>query len=219
MEMNDFFDFSSLTDLFEMYRTYVMTALVLVVGGLAVGSYLYFSSINYERASQQALSELLLEYNRSYHSPDLWNDVEVGARTAYKQYGKSAMAPYFLFIQAEALYQQKKTAEALNNIRTALSNISTSSPLFYLYKSKQASILLEQDNEVEKNQGLAELQELARNEKNPQQDKALYDLAHYYDKIGSYQQAEEARGQLLALKPQFKEIQSPWIALTEQQMA
>ncbi|MEX0940597.1 MAG: hypothetical protein WDZ41_04520 [Candidatus Babeliales bacterium] len=216
MEIQKLMSFDVLYKKFDEYRTYVLTALVIIGGLIGAGIYLYFSNIKYEESAQQALSEMLIEYNRAYESPELWSDVEIGARTGYRQYGRSSLAPYFLVLQADASLYQHKDNEALVLMNTAIQKMPGQSPLYYLYNIKFARMQLA--HEKTKDEGLSLLESLAKNIKNPQQDQAKYYLAKYYDEHEQLQKAQELWQELVKSKSEQKDVISPWILLAERQI-
>lgn len=210
--LNEFIEY------FEKFRTYIISIAVITVGMLGIGTYWYLSHVKYEQAAQQALSEVLAEYNRAYESPELWQDVEVGAKTGYRQYGRSSLAPFFLGLQSDALLQQDKQDEALALMNDMTAKLSHRSPFYYLYQIKLARIKLHSDQEDTQKEGLQQLTSLAQDQKNPQQDEALYYLGLHYDAQDQQDKAQEIWQQLKQLQEQYKEkdVVSPWALLAEQ---
>jgi len=204
-----------LMHLFERYRTYLIITVSTLLGAIGLMVYVYISNTQYNYASQQALSELLLEYDRAHASAELWNEVEIGAKTAYRQYGKASVAPYFLMMQAEALYQQHKQHDALALMEQSLASIAQTSSLYYMFALKLAQMQLAQEETAVHEKGLQALISLAHDEKNQQRDSALYQLAEYYHMHNEQEKAEKIRKELLALKPLYKDVMSPWISLME----
>lgn len=205
---------------FVIYRKYKRVfSFVGLVLAMALGLTVYwlYSSKLYEQRSQQALSDLLVDFNKAYASPELWNDVEVGSRTAAKQFSQSKLLPYFLVLQSEALLQQEKTEQALEFFEQALRAISSKMPYYFLYKIKYARIKLNQGSEVLRKQGLQELQALASDAKNIFQDQALYYLAHYYQSENDTQKAQETYETLQKLYKESDRMASPWALLAQQE--
>jgi hypothetical protein len=205
--------------IFNTYKNYIVASIIFSGSVVAIGIYLYFSGIAYEQSAQQALADILSDFNRAGTSEELWNDVEIGSKTAYKQFERSSIAPYFLVLQAEALLQEKQDQQALAVMGAAISKLPEASPFYYIYKIKYASMQLQQQDEVVKQQGLEQLKALAENKKNTQQDQALYYLASYYNTHEQQAQAQDIFKQLLALKADYKEVMSPWILLAQEQIA
>ncbi len=206
---------NELIEYFNKYRTSIISIGAITVAAFGVGIYLYFSQIKQEESAQQALSEVLAEYNRAFESPELWQDVEIGTKTGHRQYPRSALAPFFLGLQSEALLQQNKQDEALALMKDMTAKLSKSSPLYYLYQIKLARITLHNDDKAIQKEGLEQLVQLAQNQKNPQQDEALYYLGLYYDSQDQKDKAQEVRQQLKQLQEQYKEkeVVSPWALL------
>jgi len=210
---------NQLIDQFDKYRTYVISIAVVAAATVGIGVYLYYSQINYEQAAQQALSEVMAEYSRAYEAPDLWQDVEIGAKTGYRQYTKSSLAPFFLNLQADALLQQDKADEALALMNDMVAKLSKSSPLYYVYSIKRARMNLNSEQEAAQKDGLEQLKALAENESNPQQDEALYYLGMHYQENNQQDQAQAVWQQLKQIQQSYKEkdVVSPWALLAEQQ--
>jgi tetratricopeptide (TPR) repeat protein len=205
-------------DIFDKYRNYIISIGVVIAATVGIGVYLYYSHINYEQAAQQALSEVLAEYNHAYESPDLWQDVEIGAKTGYRQYARSSLAVFFLNLQADALLQQDKNEEALILMNEMVSKLPQHSPFYYIYHIKLARMQLYSDQENMQKEGLEKLQILAKDENNPQRDEALYYLGQYYDENNQKEKMQEIWQQLKQIQRVYKEkdIISPWAMLAEQ---
>ncbi len=210
---------NELIEYFNKYRTSIVSIGAITLAAFGVGIYLYFAQIKHEESAQQALSEILAEYNRAFESPELWQDVEVGAKTGYRQYARSSLAPFFFGLQSEALLQQNKQDEALALMKDMVAKLSKSSPFYYLYQIKLGRIKLHNDEEAIQAEGLQQLIQLAQDQKNPQQDEALYYLGMHYNSQGQTDKAQEVWQQLKQLQEQFKEkdVVSPWALLAEQQ--
>lgn len=200
------------------YRTYFLAGLLAVAGVVGFGTYWYFYTIKYEESAQQAFSEVLHDYDRAYATPELWSDVEIGAKTGYRQYARSALAPFFLAMQSEALLQQQKGQEALAVMKMMLDKLSSRSRFYSLYKIKEARIKIDSDSAGIKEDGVRQLTSLANDEENRYQDEALYYLGMYYQTQGQKDKAQDVWQQLSAIKHDDKQGLSPWFLLAEQQL-
>lgn len=202
--------FQNIMVFYNQYKKVVIAAVLLIA--VTIGSLVYYqySKEHYEKMAQQALAEILSEYTRAHAMPDLWNDVEVGARTGYRQYVRSILAPYFLMLQADALANQEKLDEALSLMAIMFDNISKKSPFYYLYALKQARMQLSHSDATIQQKGLDMLKQLAANTDNTQQDQALFYLAQYYEQQNDKEQARKTWQELAALADTFKDVRSPW---------
>lgn len=209
------------------YRTYFLAGLLAITVAVGAGIYWYFYTIKYEESAQQAFSEVLHDYNQAYATPELWSEVEIGAKTGYRQYTRSALGPFFLAMQSEALLQQQKEQEALALMKMMLKKLSSRSSFYSLYKIKEARMKMDSDSEVVRQEGVRQLTSLANDEKNRYQDEALYYLGMYYQTQGQKDKAQDVLRQLSAIpssplassdKQDDKHGQSPWFLLAEQQL-
>lgn len=145
----------------------VVLGLVLVSAGFA-GYHWY--SLHRTQQAHTIFAQCMQEFERALSSDDasLWTDVERAFATGYKSYPRTAIAPYFLAFQAEALIHQDKQEEARVLFADAVKKISKSSPLYYLYATKLA--LMNMDTQL--------LTKLADDHKNSYRDMALYYLGY-----------------------------------------
>lgn len=219
MEISKYLSVNELIDITQKHRTKILSGII--VGALAIGGFVYwqYMRLNLEKRAAQALSELLSEYNHAYENNELWQDIEVGARTGFRQYSGSSMAPYFLGLQVDSLIQQDKFDEALLLMGTMMKKLSTSSPLYYSYLIKFARMKLESSDVVNQDEGLKELTKLANDVTNPEQAQAQYYLGLYYNNNNQEEKAQEIWKMLHAMQEGKKEERSPWTVLAEQHLA
>lgn len=200
----------------ELIETYTKEFIIAgcAVGLSAVGMYWYHDyGIRKQEQAQIALSQTIAElYNQK--NDQAAQDAALAAKTAYRTYNSTSLAPYFLMLEAEAQLQQNNIKEALILLQDALKGMGTKSPFYSLFKIKQARIQLDSDDLSLQTQGFNELKALAEDAANKQRDEALYYLGEYYASHGDALKAHEAWQKLIN---EFAAIQdstiSPWAAL------
>ncbi len=217
MEMQNLLSIKEATNIVNTYRTQIFTGIAIVAIAISGLIYWQFSRVQQEQNALQALSEILVEYNRAYENNELWQDVEVGARTGYRQYARSTLAPFFLGLQAEALMQQDKLNDAIITMDTMIKQLSTRSPFYDSYRIKSARMKLSSEDKVKQEEGLQELVKLAENQKKSQQQQAQYYLGLYYQ---DHDQIEKAHGlwKSLGSKEEKPDMRSVWAMMAEQQI-
>jgi len=196
------------------YVQMIMLAILLAVvsGGMYVG-YTFYNSYRNQQA-QQELSVCIEEYLRAVSGAgELWPTVEMNCQLGYEHNSSSDLAPYFVSLQVQALLHQNKQEDVPALLDTMMRKLSSSSPLYHLYKTQKALIELDLGTE----NGLVSLQALAEDQKNTNRDIALYYLGLYY---WSHDQVEQAQKPWKELVEQF--AASPWsqsVAIKLQQVA
>lgn len=217
MEIQNIVSIKGITQLVNTYRTQLVTGIILIT--LALGGFIYwqYSRIQYEQNALQALSEILVEYNKAYENSELWQDIEVGARTGYRQYARSTLGPFFLGLQVESLLQQDKLDDAITLMGTMMKKVSPHLPFYYLNAIKLARMKLSSENEEQQAEGLNELKNLAENQKNTQKEQARYYLGLYYHSHDQTDKAKEQWQSLRTLEDQTGK-RSVWALMAEQQI-
>lgn len=218
MNIEKNFSYDKFLTFINEYKTYIVGGLSVIALAVGISVYWYYSNLIYERSAQQALSEILTDYNRAHGMPELWQEIEVGARTGYRQYARSYVAPYFLSLQAEALLQQNNNKESLAVMQVMFEQMSEKSPLYDEYKIKQARIKMASSEADVAQDGLRILTALAHNKKNTQQLEALYYLGSYYESQGLTEKARDIWQQLVEFKKETQEVVSPWIIRAQQKL-
>jgi tetratricopeptide (TPR) repeat protein len=216
MEFSQQFSFDALIDLFERYKTVLIITGVVVGLSIGGGVYWYMARTKQQELAQATLSEVLNETIRAQQNAELWPEIEVAARTGYQQYSSTSLAPYFLAVQADALIQQNKNSEALVLMNESLSKLSQSSPLYFLYATKQARVMLDSEDEQVKTQGLEQLISLSKNNNNLQKDETLYYLGSHYLNNGENAKAINAFNEIIELTKNQTDYPSPWTRLAQE---
>lgn len=99
-----------------------------------------------------------------------------------QKYSKSKLIPFFYLYKADTLIQKGDFPGAVGALDSAIDKVEKDSSFYYLFLTKKA--LLESDNDLSKEQGLKELNELAVNNNNPFAPMASYYLGLYYYQLG-----------------------------------
>ena len=191
-----------------------------VIAVALMGGWYYVNvyQVQEDARAHATLSEVLTEVTRATSKPEVWQDVEIAARTGYRQHKGSSLAPYFVAIEADALLQQGNTQEGISKLSEAINSLSKDAPLAHLYQLKLARLHLA--NTDTQSQGLATLQKLAQTEDSLVHDEALYQLGVYY---AQQQESEQARATLQKLVDTYKDAdeqlgQSVWVSLAQDQL-
>jgi hypothetical protein len=126
------------------------------------------------------------------------------------------MAPYFLVMQADAMLGGNKKElkkQAMLLFDQARSLLPKTSPLSYLYATKQALVSIDtyegNSDNADESWGVDQLKKLAIDAKNPQRDVALYYLGLYYSSKNQADQATATWKELVALH-EGQKTASPW---------
>jgi hypothetical protein len=180
-----------------------------VLGGSAL-LYRWYRS-GQERAAYKQFAECAQKYARNAQAANAeWDEAVACFKSGSQAYGSTNMGAYFLGLEAQALIEQGKKDEALVVMDTMMKNISTSSPLYMLYKTKRALLRLDMEDEMLKASGLEELTNLAYNNSNIYNDVALYYLGYYYWVTGNNGEAKKSWQTLVDSKQDELAAPSPW---------
>ncbi len=216
MEFSQQFSFDALMSLIERYKTVLLVSgivLGVVIGG---GVYWHLARTKQQELAQATLSEVLNETIRAQQNIELWPEIEVAARTGYQQYSSTSLAPYFLAVQADALIEQNKNSEALALMSESLAQLSQTSPLYFIYATKQARVMLDSEDEKIKAEGLEQLISLSKNNNNLQKDETLYYLGSYYMNGGEKEKAVVAFNEIIEITKNQTDYPSPWMRLAQE---
>ncbi len=216
MEFSQQFSFDAIMTFIERYKTVLLIAGVVVGVAIGGGVYWHLSRTKHQELAQATLSEVLNETIRAQQNAELWPEIEVAARTGYQQYSSTSLAPYFLAVQADALIQQNKHADALSLMREALNSLSERSPLYFLYATKQARIMLDSEDENTQTQGLEKLISISKNNNNLQKDETLYYLGSYYMNRADNEKALKAFNEIVEMTKNQTDYPSPWTRLAQE---
>lgn len=194
----------------------VAGALVLVAGVWGYRSYTHTK----ESAAQVAFAENMTLYREAMQGEaDIWPQVEQKSSTDYEHYKRSSVAPYFLMIKADSLAKQAKGAQAIEVINAVVASLPKESPVLPLYKTKQALMKIDMQDEASQAQGLDELRKLALDKDNRNNDVAQYYLGLYHWTRNELTEALDIWKNLVASQASEKLAASPWASLAQEKLA
>lgn len=155
------------------------SAAVLGVAALAGAYYWYGKSLN-ERA-QKAFMESMTEFEQALTQQEgiSWSDVERTLEVGSREFSGSSFGPYFKVFQADAVERQNKHEDAVALVKDAVAKMAPKNPLYDLYRTKLALMLMDSKEAALHNEGAALLKTLAETTTNNYRDMALYYLGLY----------------------------------------
>jgi tetratricopeptide (TPR) repeat protein len=197
-------------------RVLQIGSLILLAGaGIGAGWYgMQWYVARKGTAAQQLMSDCMDEYRKAQVSKDsLWGEVELASTLAHTQAAGSALEPYFVIMQAQAYGAQGHTAKALEHMERALAELPVDSVYRSYFTVTQALIKLYAADYAQ--EGLAQLQQLAADERNWFADIAAYHVGEWYWMHDKLPEAKQAWQQLV---DQQALADSPWVALAKQKL-
>lgn len=174
---------------YDKYLPYLFGTLLLIGASILGwwGYRLYLDKI--EQSAFRDLSESIEAFDKFMTSVDKQSvggdkleDLERAFIVGAQKYSKSKLIPFFHLYKADILIQKGDFSGALGALDNAIDKVEKDSPFYYLFLTKKA--LLQSDNDLSKEQGLKELNELAVNKNNPFAPMAAYYLGLYYYQLG-----------------------------------
>lgn len=177
------------------YFNYVLLGSLIILFGLGGWKGLEWYQVNREQKAQLAFSDALDEFQTSLYYviakpnekgkiEDHLKDAALAFSIVLDQHSGSSLAPYAKAFLSEIHVLKKEFNEALELLRDAAKKVGKSSPLYYLYQTKIALLLITVGQEAE---GVAELEALAQDSSNKQSDDAAYFLGEYYWSRGNHE--------------------------------
>jgi len=208
--------FHTITFLLNGIDNYIWIILFVVIALGGAGKWYRMRMTNQEQLAQRVYTEALDEFQRGLAGYDAaWPNIVRLVDVAYERHASSTVAPYLLALKADALVREDKQDEAINTMSTALEKIPTTSPLYFLYKTKQALMMLDSKQEQIKQNGINVLRKLAQNNDNTNNDMARFYLGSYYIAIGDKKTGEPLLVSLMESQ-EGQESKSPWVEKAEQ---
>ena len=157
-----------------------LLALFLLGSGATYTGYLWYMSYKNQEA-QRMLASCLDDYrNVIVGGGTSWASVQMNAKVGYEKHKGTALVPYFLALQAEAMIYQDNIIELSPILETLNKELVKGSDLYYVYKLKCALMMIDSKDENLINQGIALLEALAIDKDNINRDSALYYKGQYY---------------------------------------
>ncbi|MBI2774962.1 hypothetical protein HYX58_03065 [Candidatus Dependentiae bacterium] len=201
----------------ERYKNYLMAAGIALAIIIAGSFYWYTSYTRKQELAVATLSDIFHDAARAQQNAELWAEVEMAARTGYKQFSATNCAPYFLALQAESLLHMGKRDESLAMMEEVIKGLNSRSPLYYVYAIKQARMMLDTQDEKIQQDGFAKLELIAQAKDNKQADEALYYIGQHYVALGNSAAAKAAFEKVFEItKNQASDYPSPWVKLAQE---
>ncbi|MFC1842148.1 hypothetical protein ACFLYU_00640 [Candidatus Dependentiae bacterium] len=213
----------------ERNASYLKNVLIaaLIVGIAAAGFYGYkFYMHSKESSAQKVFSECMNEFDNAREGTGSWSNVEEAFDLGYKQNSGSSLAPYFLALKAESLYEQGKTKESMDVLSSALNKMSQKDDFYGMYKAKLGLAKMDSKDVAVHKEGFDILKSLSENV-NSGQSTALYYLGlHFWDKndmqkakgywnklVSSFEQEQKKASSKLPLK------ETPYVKMAQEKLA
>lgn len=196
--------------------------ILLVLLAIVVGGWFGYRSyrIGQVQVAQKQLSSCLAEYEKVKSASNVaesqWQTIDKMCSVGYEKYKHTAVGPFFLGVQADALLVQGKTQEAVVLLDKLVSSLPTQSPLYYPYQTKKILVALDQEENVMQSPAFEELKKLAYDKDNNDADYALYYVGEYYWHDKNIDLAKQVWQDLdTRFKAETKNGQSPWALLAQ----
>lgn len=185
----------------------------IVIGLIVLGS--FFSYRWYQqyrnRAAQYDFGILLDAYTKEQENENAdFVVIAQKAQVGLQKHKRSALAPLFVTLQADALLSAKQKEEALR-VMTDYEPKLSHSLLAPLFLTKCAVMKMDSADEGERQKGIAQLQRLAHDMHNAFRDDALYHLFMYYWVHSDVQQARLIGQMFVDAYGQDMQAPSPWL--------
>jgi predicted negative regulator of RcsB-dependent stress response len=197
-------------------RYALIAAGVFILGVAGYYGYRWHQKKTMQQAHRQ-FSESIEEYKKALHKPSLWNEVEDVFGLGRDNNKGSALEPFFMWHQAQALIAQEKYTQAVALMHDALALTPADSALLPLMRISYSLVRIDAGQASE---GIADLEKLAHDLHNPYRDIALFYAGEYYNTHGDSGRAHALWHELLEAFPPVQgkgfnrsRDASPWSAL------
>lgn len=211
------FDAISFAHIKKMVEKYYKEILIAAgcCGAVGVGIYFFMQrDVQMQERAQLAFAQTITETVHAQKDATLWPNVELAAKTGYRDYKSSSLAPYFLIVESQSLLFQGNDKQSLELMENGSKDISKSSPFYYIFKIKGARMKLDNNDSAVQKMGFTELKALAHDTANKQRDEALYYLGSYYNDQNDTMRAQEAWKDLITAYQETSDgAMSPWATL------
>ncbi len=204
----------------DKYTQAFLGALLLVL--LAVGGWKakQWYVERQEGAAQIVFSEALDEYDRAFHlmqkgtvEKQQWDDAAFGFKTVEDKQRGTVYATYAQAFQADVQAREGKFDQAIETLDQAVAKMGKTSPGYYLFKTKGALLKIDAGKT---DQGVQELQQLADDQDNPNNDTAAFFLGYYYWSKDKFSLAQKAWAPFEKTKqPADAQKASPWAQIAQ----
>lgn len=211
----------------------ILLSMTLIVGGTY--GYLYYKKSREENAYRALVTALeyfdapIKKADASTIEEDLsflnkkefktedekWNKVESIFDTEYQAHRGSGLAPLFLVYRSQALAHLKKLSQAIDVLRSAVSQMKNNQVRDY-FNVKLALMLL--DSPQKEEEGLEMLKQVSQKESNVVHDMSLYHLGEYYWHKRNFNEARNYWNQLLLKYSEDTKTASPWVSVAKNKL-
>ncbi len=166
--------------------------IVIGLGVAAAGIYGYrWYQAGKERAAYKEFVESVEAYEHITTLADVEKELQDSERAFHvgaEAHRSSALYPFFLAFEADALIRLGNIAQAAALLDTAVNHMDKQHPLYYLYALKAALVKIDTQDATLEKEGRASLDSLASMEANP-----LQDMARYYAGLDADTKGDRAR--------------------------
>lgn len=156
----------------------LVIAVIVASATIVAGWWAYsFYTVKKTEKAHQVFVDCFAEFEKNMSAQKgqaRWDDVARAFDIAYQRYGSSVFGPSFLAYKASALINGDKLEDAIPVMQKAVDSVKHSSLLYPSYALKLALMKIDSTKQPLQQEGQALLKELADDDKNPQQDAALY---------------------------------------------
>lgn len=156
----------------------IIIAVIVASGTIVAGWWAYsFYTLKKTQKAHQVFIDCFAEFEKNISAPKgqaRWDDVVRAFDLAHKKYGSSVFGPSYLAYKSTALIYGDKLEDAIPVMQEAVNALSKKSLLYPSYALKLALMKIDSSKQPMQQEGQALLKELAQDDKNPQQDAALY---------------------------------------------
>lgn len=156
-----------------------MIIAIIIASGFIVAGWAGYSFYTFKKTQKahQVFVDCFAEFEKNMSAPKgqaRWDDVVRAFDIAYQRYGSSVFGPSFLAYKASALIYQDKLEDAIPVMQKAVDALKHRSLLYPSYALKLALMKIDSSKQAVQQEGQTLLKGLADDDKNPQQDAALY---------------------------------------------
>ncbi len=188
----------------------------------------HFYNERKQKAAQALFSDVLHEYEKVLKEQfkgeqsaqalaQQWEDVVVGLTSVEADHASTVYGAASYAVHASIAMEKHLYDEAFSFIDLAIKNVSKSSPLYNIYRTKRALMCMD-GNKVE--EGIAALKELITDTANNSADTAAFYLGYYYWTNNDIAQAKEIwKFFTLQASNEKPEAVSPWAQIVQSKLA
>lgn len=153
-------------------------AIIVISGSVVAGWWAYsLYTLKKTEKAQQVFADCFAEFEKNIAAPQgqaRWDDVARAFDIAHQRYGNTIFGPTYLAYKATALIYSNKLEEAIPVMQQSVDSLKKSNLLYPSYALKLALMKIDSAKNPLKEEGQTLLKALADDDKNPQQDAALY---------------------------------------------